>query len=109
MARRVERSEAEELARLQEEVLRQEALRDNDTEQDTADRQVTDEVCHRVTRSQATGEERLECALYNRLFHQVNIINETEDETHARRRANRTQNDIYRVVESEQQMAERRE
>jgi hypothetical protein len=60
-------------------------MRENGTEQATADRQVTDEAGYRVPRSQATEEERLECNLANRFLHQVNIIDETEDETCERR------------------------
>jgi hypothetical protein len=48
-------------------------LRKQETEIETANRQMGESVRHEVARSQATPEERLVGAITDRFLHQVNI------------------------------------
>ena len=101
--------ELEKQARLQDKLLRQNAVRDRETEENTFARLGDQSLRQESVRGRETGEERLERAIADRFLHQVNLFEETEEDTAERREQHTEVMTDYRATENEEETADRRE
>lgn len=101
--------ELEKQARLQDKLLRQNAVRDRETEENNFARLRDQSLRQEAVRGRETGEERLERAIADRFLHQVNLFEETEQDTAERRKQQMEVMFDYRATENEEETADRRE